>query len=249
MLRTLIVVILFGLCILFVLPWLILWSLLTGTQDLMYFSSMKAVDVVLRIVGVRVRVEGLENIPAGTCIFAANHVSNIDPLAFAPHIPRRVAIPLKKELFRIPILSYGMRLAKFIVVDRESRKAAADSLRLSLLYLQQGFSFAVYPEGTRSPDGRLGAFKRGAFLMAVEARVPVVPVSIAGARKLMPKGEWAIHPGEVLIRFGPPVETSDYTIATLRDLVSRVHASVAAGLPPDQQPLPQASETAASAPI
>jgi len=242
MFRALIVTVLFGLAILIMLPWLILWSLLTGTQDLMYVCSMKAVDAILRLAGVGVCVEGLQNIPPGACIFVANHVSNIDPLAFASHIPRRVAIPLKKELFRIPILSYGMRLAKYVPVDRESRKAAADSLKQSLGYLQQGLSFAVYPEGTRSPDGRLGAFKRGAFLMALQARVPVVPVSIVGAQKIMRKGEWAIHPGKIDIRFGPAIDASTYTLATLLELVARVHALVAAGLPADQQPLPQAGE-------
>lgn len=246
MLRTLMVIALSALCILFVMPWLILWSLLTRTQDLMYWSSMKAVAVIIRLAGVRVHVEGAENIPPGPCIFTANHVSNIDPLAFASHIPRRVAIALKKELFRIPILSYGMRLAKFVMVDRESRKGAADSLRQSLRYLEQGLSFASYPEGTRSPDGRLGSFKRGAFLLALQARVPIVPVSIAGAEKLMRKGEWAIHPGDITIRFNPAIDTSGYTVASLRELLARVHASVAAGLPAGQQPLAQPAEAAAS---
>ena len=237
--------VLFFLAVVLVLPWLILWSWITGTQDLMYRSAMAWVRIVLRLIGVRVRLEGLENIPAGTCIFAANHVSNIDPLAFVPNIPRRVAVPLKKELFRMPILSYGLKLSKFIVVDRASRQAAADSLRQSVQYLNEGLSFAIYPEGTRSPDGRLLPFKRGAFLMAIQTGVPVVPVSIVGARSLMRKGESAIHPGEVVVRFRPPVESSSYTTATLRDLVARVHAEVAAGLPSDQQPLAENPQTAA----
>ena len=202
----------------------------------MYRASMNTVAIVLKLVGVRVRLEGIENIPPGTCIFAANHVSNIDPLAFAPHIPRRVSLLLKKELFRIPILGYGMRLTKFVVVDRASRQGAVNSLKDSLRYLNEGLSLALYPEGTRSADGRLGTFKRGAFVMALQAGVPIVPVSIAGARKLMPKGTWALHPGEVIIRFRPPIEVTSYTSATLRDLLVRVHAEVAAGLPLDQQP-------------
>ncbi len=247
MIRTLTLISLSVVAIIFVLPWLILWSVLTDTQDLMYNASMAWVRIVLKLIGVRVRMEGLENIPAGTCIFAANHVSNIDPLAFVPNIPRRVSVALKKELFRMPILSYGMKLSKFIVVDRASRQAAADSLRQSIQYLNDGLSFAIYPEGTRSPDGRLLPFKRGAFLMAVQTGVPIVPVSIAGALKLMRKGELAIHPGEVVVRFQPPVDTSSYSVATLRDLVARVHAEVAAGLPPDQRPLEENSATAAPA--
>jgi 1-acyl-sn-glycerol-3-phosphate acyltransferase len=249
MIRTIVVVIVFVLLIFLVMPWLILWSWLTGSQDLMYRASMGAVAVMLRAVGVRVQVEGVENIPAGTCIFAANHTSYIDPLAFAPHIPRRVSLLLKKELFRMPILGFGMRMAKFVVVDRETRQGAANSLKDSLRYLSEGLSLALYPEGTRSPDGRLLPFKRGAFVMALQAGVPIVPVSIAGGRELMPKGTWAIHPGEVTIRFGTPIDSSGYTPATLRDLLNRVHDAVAAGLPPEQQPLPQDAEapTAASA--
>lgn len=245
MIRTAIMLFLFALAIIVVLPWLILWSLLANSQDLMYRSSMAWVRIVLSLIGVRVRMEGLENIPADTCIFAANHVSNIDPLAFVPNIPRRVAIPLKKELFRMPIISYGMKLSKFIVVDRASRQAAADSLRQSVQYLKEGLSFAIYPEGTRSPDGRLLPFKRGAFLMAIQTGVPIVPVSIVGALRLMRKGESAIHPGEVVIRYQPPIDSSSYSTATLRDLVARVHTAVAAGLPADQQPLPENSQAAA----
>ncbi len=153
-------------------------------------------------------LEGLENIPPAPCIFAANHVSYVDPLAFVPRIPRRVSVALKKELYRIPILGYGMLLAKFVSVDRESREGAVDSLKTSVRYLKEGLSFAVYPEGTRSPDGRLRPFKKGAFVLAIQAGVPIVPVSISGAQKLMRKGEWAIRPGEVLIRFGSPVDAA-----------------------------------------
>ena len=96
MIRTVIVGIWFAFAIVFFLPWLILWSLLTRTQDLMYWSSMNAVKIGLRIAGVRVHLEGLENIPPGPCILAANHVSYVDPLAFVPFIPRRVSVALKK---------------------------------------------------------------------------------------------------------------------------------------------------------
>lgn len=242
MIRTAIVLLCFALAIILFLPWLILWSLLTGNQDLMYNLSMGTVRFGLRLVGVRVRLEGTENIPPGACIFAANHTSYIDPLAFVPNIPRRVAIPLKKEIFRIPILSYGMRLAKFVPVDRASRKASTESLKLALRYLSEGYSMAVYPEGTRSPDGRMLPFKGGAFVMAIQAGLPMVPVSIVGARKLLPKGEIAIRPGEVIVRFGLPVDTSQYSPAQRHELVARVESLVAAGLPPEQQPVQQSAQ-------
>jgi 1-acyl-sn-glycerol-3-phosphate acyltransferase len=237
MIRTVIAVLFYALGILLVMPWLILWSLLTGSADFMYQMAMKAVRAGLRIAGVRVRVEGLENIPVGVCIFAANHVSNMDPLAFVPAIPRRVSLLAKKEVFRIPILSKAMRLAKLIPVDRADREAAASSVERAVECLKQGLSFAVYPEGTRSRDGRLLPFKKGTFVMAIEAGVPVVPVSIAGAQRLMRKGDWKVQPGEVTVRFGPPVDASDYKMERRAELLARVEALVAAGLPEEQRPL------------
>src|SRR4029077_12295046 len=236
MIRSIIVVLYYTLGLVLVMPWLILWSLLTGSPDFMYEMTMKALRSGLRIAGVHVRVEGEENIPPGVCIFVANHVSNVDPLAFVPAIPRRVSLLAKKEVFRIPILSKAMRLAKLIPVDRADREAAASSVDIALKYLKEGLSFAVYPEGTRSRDGRMLPFKKGAFLMAVRAKVPVVPVSIVGALDLMRKGEWAVRPGEVTIRFGPAVDASAYSVEQRAIFLARVEELVAAGLPEDQKP-------------
>lgn len=238
MIRTLALICYLFLMLILVMPWLILWSLMTESPDLMYTITMRLVLSSLRIAGIRVRVEGMENIPAGVCVFAANHVSNVDPLAFVPSIPRRVSIIAKEDVFRIPVLSKAMRLAKFIPVDRTDREAAAESVELAVQCLKQGLSFAIYPEGTRSRDGRLLPFKKGAFVIAIQAGVPVVPVSIAGAQSLMRKGEWIIRPGEVTIRFGPAVDASRYTIDRRGELLARVHTLVAAGLPEDQRPLP-----------
>lgn len=220
-----------------VLPWFLLWSFLTGDPDPMYWEAMRAARVAGKIAGIRVRVEGIENIPPGVCIFAANHASNVDPLAFIPAIPRRVALLVKKELFRVPFLSAGMRLAHFVAVDRSDREAAAASVDTAIRRLREGLSFAIFAEGTRSPDGRLRPFKKGAFVMAIMAGTPVVPVSIAGTQRLQPKGSWTIRPGEVTVRFGPPVDGSRYSMDRRGELLAAVESLVAAALPPDQQPL------------
>ncbi|MGD0402270.1 MAG: lysophospholipid acyltransferase family protein [Candidatus Acidiferrales bacterium] len=237
MIRTTLAVLYLAFGIFLVMPWLILWSLATRSVDFMYGVAMKFVRAAVRIAGVRVRVEGAANIPPGVCIFAANHVSNVDPLAFVPAIPRRVAILVKKELFRIPVLGTAMRMAEFVPVDRENREAAAGAVDTALRYLRAGLSFAVYPEGTRSQDGRLLPFKKGAFLIAIRAGVPVVPVSIVGAQDLLRKGEWAVRPGEVIVRFGQAVDVSAYNVEQRADLMTRVEELVAAGLPEDQKPL------------
>ncbi len=237
MIRSLFVFLYVGLALILVLPWLILWTLITENPGALYFTSMAAVRFLLRLIGIRVRVEGLENIPPGVCIFAANHISTIDPMTFIPAIPRRVALLVKKELFRVPFLSLGMRVAQFVAVDRADRDSAVASVDVAIARLKQGLSFAVYPEGTRSPDGRLQPFKRGTFIMAIAAGVPIVPVSIAGAQKLMPKGGWAIRGGDVTVRFGPAVDASEYSPDRRNELLARVHQLVAAGLPEEQRPL------------
>jgi 1-acyl-sn-glycerol-3-phosphate acyltransferase len=237
MIRTIALVIYFALALGLVLPWYILWSWISGDPSLMYFTAMRAVRLGTRIAGIRVRVEGLERIPPGVCIFAANHISNVDPLAFLPAIPRRVAILVKQELFRIPVLSAAMRGAKFVPVDRTDPDAAAASVDRAIESLKTGLSFAIYPEGTRSRDGRLQPFKRGAFVMAIQAGAPIVPVSISGAQHLMRKGDWTVHPGEVLVHFGASIDASGYTMQRRGHLLARVAAAIAENLPDDQKPL------------
>jgi 1-acyl-sn-glycerol-3-phosphate acyltransferase len=236
MIRSLLLLVFLALCIVLVLPWFILWTVLTGKPDLMYEMSMKAVRAGNRIAGMRVRVEGIENVPPGACVFIANHVSNVDPLAMFPVIPQRLGVLIKKEILNIPILSAGMRRAHFVPVDRADREAAAASVDIAARYLKEGVSFAIFAEGTRSADGRLRPFKRGGFSIAIEAAAPIVPVSIAGTQNVLPKNDWKLHPGEVTVRFGPPIDAAAYTPDSRTDLLNRVHAAVAANLPTDQQP-------------
>jgi 1-acyl-sn-glycerol-3-phosphate acyltransferase len=238
MIRTIAAVTFLALAIAIVLPFLIVYTWLSGGADFMFEMAMKALRLSLRIVGVRVRVEGAENIPARPCIFVSNHVSNLDPPALVPYIPRRVAILAKKEVFRIPILSIGLRQTGIIPVDRGDTEAAAASVETAIQAMRDGRSFLVYAEGTRSRDGRLKRFKNGTFVMAIRAGAAVVPVSLIGTQRLMRKGEWYIRPGEVVARFGPSVDAAEFSVDQREELRDRVHDLVAAGLPPDQVPEP-----------
>jgi 1-acyl-sn-glycerol-3-phosphate acyltransferase len=237
MIRTIVIVVFFTLCVLLVMPWLFLWTLLTGNPGLMYAASMKGVWIGAGIAGIRVRTEGLENIPPGPCVLTANHVSNVDGPLFVASVPRRTGIMIKEEVFRIPILGTSMRRAQFIPVNRADREAATTSMEAGGRVLKSGVPLAVFPEGTRSIDGRLRRFKTGAFAMAIEAGVPVVPVSISGTRSVMEKGEWIVRPGDVTIRFGTPVDASKYPRNRRWELAALVESRVAAGLPPNQQPI------------
>lgn len=207
------------------------YSLLTGTSDVLYRCGKWGIGASMRIAGVRVRTEGLENIPGGVCIFAANHVSNLDPPAALIGVPRRISYLAKKEVFNYPIIRTALRLGKIVPVDRENREEAIASIDHAVgILLEEGISFFVFPEGHRSRDGNLKAFKKGTFVMAIEAKAPVVPVSILGSLERMPKGRLSIVPGEILLRFGVPIESKGYEVDEREELLERVRAAIAAGL-------------------
>ena len=192
---------------------------------------------LVRLIGIRVRVEGKERIPAGACLFVANHTSTVDAPAVVGAIPRRVAILLKESLFKWPIAGQAFALAGFVPVNRSEKESAIASVEKATQSLRAGQSFLIYPEGTRSPDGRLQTFKKGAVVMAIKAGVPIVPVACSGAHKVMRKRSLKIYPGEILVEFLEPLDASRYSFEERDALNDRVHDAMAAGLPPDQRPI------------
>jgi 1-acyl-sn-glycerol-3-phosphate acyltransferase len=236
MIRTTIVAAFLSLYTLVLGPPLILYTLITHSPNLLYWVGVKGMVFITRVAGMCVRVEGLENIPAGVCLFVANHTSNADAAAIVGSIPRRLAIFGRKSLFDIPIVGLAFRLAKFVPVDRGNRDAALASVEQAVSYIKSGSSFLVYPEGTRSPDGRLARFKKGSFVMAIEAGVPIIPVACSGEHRIMKKNSLVIHPGKVTVRFGKPVEVSGYCVERRDALAQHVHDLIAAELPEDQKP-------------
>lgn len=217
-------------------PPLLAYVLLTGKVDPLYHGGVDSIVWIARLAGLRTRVEGLENIPQGTCLFVANHTSNADAPAIVGSIPRRIAILAKKSLFAIPIVGTAFRLAQFVPVDRANPERAVESIDVAVERMKRGVSFLIYPEGTRSQNGRLLPFRRGAFVLAIKAGVPVVPVACSGAHRVLPKMSCRITPGDVLVRFCRAVNAAEYSLDRRNELAERVHAAIAAALPPDQQP-------------
>src|SRR5260221_5431338 len=211
MLRTLFVGVFLSLYILLVGPPLLVYTLITSNPDQIYWAGVKGVMFFVRAVGVRVRVQGLERIPTGVCLFAANHTSSADAPAVVGAIPRRIAILLKESLFKWPIVGQAFSLAGFIPVKRGDRDSAIGSVEKATASLRSGQSFLIYPEGTRSPDGRLQSFKKGAVVMAIKAGVPIVPIACSGAHKVMRKRSLRIYPGEILVEFLEPIAASQYS--------------------------------------
>jgi 1-acyl-sn-glycerol-3-phosphate acyltransferase len=237
MLRTFFIAVFLSIYILLVGPPLLLYTLVSRNPNPLYWAGVKGVLFFVKAVGVKIRIIGTERIPPGVCLFVANHTSSADAPAVVGAIPRRIAILLKESLFRWPIVGQAFQLADFIPVNRRERDAAIDSLEKAVEALRAGQSFLIYPEGTRSPDGRLQEFKKGAAVMAVKAGVPIVPMACSGAHRVMEKRSLVIHPGEILVEFLPPIDPSGYTFETREALNRHMHDALAAGLPPDQQPL------------
>jgi 1-acyl-sn-glycerol-3-phosphate acyltransferase len=236
--RTLAVVIFLFLYMLLVGPFLLLHCFLTGSVKLLYPGGVWCAAMSLRIAGVRVRVEGLANIPPTTCLFIANHASNVDPPAVVCALPCQVALMAKEAVFRVPIFGTALRLGKFIPVNRSNRASAIASVERARRYLSEGMSYLVFAEGTRSADGRLMRFKKGTFVMAIETGAPVVPISVIGTQRLMPRGAVLIRAGEAHVVVHPRVESAGYTLQDRDKLMERVRAIVASALPEDQLPLP-----------
>jgi 1-acyl-sn-glycerol-3-phosphate acyltransferase len=218
-------------------PPLLIFTFISKNPDPLYWTALRGVLFFVRAVGVRIKVVGRERIPPGTVIFAANHTSSADAPAVVGAIPRRIAILLKRSLFEWPIVGQAFHLAHFIPVERSNRESAITSLEKATEAIRAGQSFLIYPEGTRSPDGRLQEFKKGTSVMAIKAGVPLVPVACSNAHRIMRKRELKIYPGEILVEFLAPIDATQYTVEQRDELNQRLHDELAAGLPEDQRPL------------
>jgi 1-acyl-sn-glycerol-3-phosphate acyltransferase len=178
-----------------------------------------------RATGVRVELVGLDRFdPAGTYIYMCNHTSNIDPPVVVPAIPRRTSVLVKKELFRVPFVAQAMRLGDLVPVDRKNREAAIASVERAAAVMRKGLNMTIFPEGTRSYDGKLLPFKKGPFHLAMETGFPIVPMTIVNSHDVWPKGRFGVTPGTVTVVFHPPVdpksfEDRDALMQTVRNII------------------------------
>lgn len=206
------------------------WTLISRDTRLLFRVGFWITRSGLPLVGIRVVLRGLEHVPAGASIVMANHSSNLDPPALLPNIPGQVVIYLKASLMRVPILGYAMRLAGFIPVQRDGTvEGAKASSAAALEALSHGKCVVVFPEGTRSRDGSLLPFKKGPFFLAMDSGALVVPATIAGTTRLMPKGSLNLKAGTVTVTFHPPLHPRDF--ASKEDLMNAVRSAIQPGLP------------------
>lgn len=235
MLRTLLVVLIGCGYTVLALPFAIIYAFVTRRPHCLYSVARQGFRLAMAVGGIRLKVEGHnpENITS-TYLFVANHQSYCDPAAVflaLPHYDMRFMV--KKELWGVPLLNVGMWLAGYVFVDRSSGFKARRSMTLAVGRLQSGHPFLVFAEGTRSRTGKLAPFKRGSFQLALEAGVPILPITIVGSYELLPPSKFRISPGAIRIVLHPPIETKHLASSDLRPLMKQVRDVIASALPAD----------------
>jgi 1-acyl-sn-glycerol-3-phosphate acyltransferase len=214
-------------------PPVLLLAFLTNRPSILFNAGHIGVRVGLALSGIRMRVEGIEHLQRNrSAVYAVNHTSNVEPPiifdVLSPLFPR-LKILYKAELRKLPILVRAFDLAGFIPLERANRDQSLPAIERAAEALRSGDSFLIFPEGTRSRTGELLPFKKGGFIMAIQAQVPIVPVAIRGARNAMKKGSPWIRPVTVSVRLAPPFETAgltiddrDLAVASVRNDVARL---------------------------
>ena len=226
----------------FVICWIIIATIFFGTLAIItgFFSKTgnlphKVATVwartILFVSRVKIRTTGVENLDTEkSYIFMANHQSNFDILAVFAGVPFQFRWLAKAELFKIPIFAQGMRGCGYISIDRKNRESAFKSLREAAEKIKNGASVMIFPEGTRSKDGKLLPFKKGGFVLSQGAGVPIVPIAITGSLEIMSKTSWRISSGEISISILEPIDTQLYKDKKKEVLMDLVHDHLAEAL-------------------
>ena len=190
--------------------------------------------LIANTVGARVRLHGAENLPPpGTpVVYMANHQSYMDIPALFGYLPVQFRIIAKESLFKVPFMGWHLTRAGNIPINRTNRREAMRSIKEAVKRIQEGTSVVVFPEGTRSRTGILQELKAGSFKLAVQAGVPIVPITIVGTCKILKKDSLIFHPGPVEMHVSAPIETKGVPAEHLDNLIARVRAAMAEPLEP-----------------
>lgn len=210
----------------------IFWNLLKPGSDATFRLARIWARSILGSAGVKVELAG-GAIPehALPCVFMSNHASAVDIWVLALFLPSSSLFLAKRSLFRIPLLGWAMAAGGFVPIDRQDKHRAISSLSLAARRVREGRSLIVFPEGTRSRDGRLGSFKKGPFHLALEAERPIVPLLISGTRAVLPPRSFLLRRGTVRLHVTPPIDVRSYAGAGLATLMADVRRRFEENLP------------------
>lgn len=202
-------------------------SLFQPQSRLNYWFVRRWARALLWTCGISVETCGTDNIPSdGSFIIMSTHKSHFDIPVLISEVPRQFRIVAKKVLFKIPIFGWAMRAAGYVSVDRSDRTQAFASLDAAAERVRAGMPLLIFPEGTRSPDGSLGPFKKGGFVLATKAKTLLVPVVVDGTYEILPKTTWRTIPGRVRVTFGTPIDAGAYSIDDKEKLMEDVRRAM-----------------------
>jgi 1-acyl-sn-glycerol-3-phosphate acyltransferase len=202
-------------------------ALLFRWPGVLYILGHGGISLGAALAGVKTRVAGREHLPPGQAVvFCANHQSNVDPPILFNALHRRLHVLFKVELKKLPLLGRVFVIGGFVPIDRKSREQSMVAIEQAAQSLKDGNCFLTFPEGTRSRTGALLPFKRGPFLMALKAQVPVVPVAVQGGTASMRKGSAIVRPVTVTVRIGEPIQTKGMALTDREALADLVHSRV-----------------------
>ncbi len=234
MIRATFIYLFVGLYILVLGPPVMAWTLVAGETRTIYRIARFCVRIAGWVAGIRVSMCGQEKIvPGQNYVLVSNHQGNFDGPVLFYTIPRDLRIVVKKEMMSIPVFNLVMKQVKCVAVDRSDPYKARQSIDRAALLLSRGYTFLAFAEGTRSRDGRLGPFKKGAFIMAIKGQTPVLPVTIVNSRLIQKPGEFAVRGGTVDLVIHDPIPTAGMTLQDRDRLMTATRAAVESALPHD----------------
>jgi len=221
-----------------ILSWIVLVTFFLGLIEILVSFFQKSGNLPHRIARfwgwlillasrIRVQVSGHSNLdPTTPCIFMSNHQSNFDVPVLLAYLNAQFRWLAKTELFKIPIFGLAMRRAGYISIDRGDHESAIRSMAMAADAIRNGASVMIFPEGTRSRDGRIQPFKKGGFVLAVDSGAPIVPITIHGTGRIMSKTGMKINTGSVCMEIGKPIQTAGYTRDTKDALMAHVRRTI-----------------------